>query len=216
MMLTRTPLPLLLVAAAAFASTAAAVPITFDLRDRLYESEITSGTITRDEVTAWLSPHVAGATGILNQTNDGFGINATGSGDDTDALDDDQGAESIELSFSADVAFTQLTLSLFTPNEDAAQLTIADFGPIALPPQAARTDVYTFNSDNLVLAGQTVTLDFLGGNGFSFDSFSIETDVPTTGVPDSGSTAVLLAGALTGLFGLGVRRSRQDCAVLVD
>jgi len=181
-----------------FAGTLSAVPIPFDLRDRSTTAEIVSGAITRGGVTATLTPIVSGSTGALNQTASAFGINASTSDDDTDTLDGGAGAESISLLFNTDIVFTQLGLSLLSAGESAS-LTIDGFASIPLSDTGVGSDIFSYASNNLVLTGQTVLLSWIGGNGFSFDNFTIDTDVPPTTVPESGTTLAFLG---LGVFGL--------------
>jgi hypothetical protein len=150
-----------------------ATPIAFNLRDTTATTEIELGVITRSGVVAVLTPHVAGGSGALNQTTSAFGINATGTGDDTDELDNGLGVESISMVFNTDIFFTELTLSSF-PVPDTAFLTINGFSTLTLNATAGAIDVFGFATDNFVTAGQTVVLSFGSGSGFSFDSFTIE------------------------------------------
>jgi hypothetical protein len=197
-------LPILAAIFAMIAGTSHALLIPFDLRDTGATAEIESGTIVRNGVTATLSPLVVGESGSLNQTTSAFGINGIESGDDTDTLDargDDAGspgAESISITFDTDILFTQLGLSLFSEGETGS-LTINGFASLPLADTGVGSDVYNFASDNLVLTGQTVLLSWGSGNGFSFDNFKIDTDVPQASVPESGTTLAFLG---LGVFGL--------------
>jgi hypothetical protein len=169
-----------------------ATPITFDLRDATTATitdEIESGTLTRGGITATLTPFVDGSSGVLNQTGSGFGINASGS-DASDQLDGDEGIESIFISFNADVSFTSLKLSQFG-SSDSALLTIAGFTELSIGSSSQ-----SFLTDNFVPTGETVRLKYGTGNGFSFDSFTIDAATQPT-VPDSlpfGFTAAVLIG----------------------
>lgn len=199
-------LHLVVLAVALLASQrAGAIPITFDLRDTTATSEIESGVITRSGLTATLTPLVAGSSGLLNQTGSGFGINASGSGDATDQLDGVAGAESIRIEFDKEVSFTALKLSSMGTS-DEGRLTIAGGTPISLT-----GNLHTFTSDNLVPVGDSVLLEWVKGNGFSFDSFTVEW-VPRGGsaVSDAGSTLPLFALGFLVLAAFGAQQ-RARC-----
>lgn len=157
-----------------------AVPITFNLLDTTATAQIESGILTRSGVTATLTPHVNGGSGSLHQLATGFGVDALGSGDNTHELDDVRGVESISITFDADVFFAALKLSDFG-NDDHALLKIVGSAELNLDNSSG--NAFAFSANNLVLAGETVVLKFGAGNGFSFDSFTVETIQRST-VPD--------------------------------
>lgn len=159
-----------------------AVPIAFDLRDTGAKAQIVSGTVHQGTITATLVPLVEGGSGDLNQTQDGFGINAVGSKDNTHNLDGAEGTESIIITFNTDIVFKQLKLSAFG-DTDLGRIRIGTFSPLPLN----STGVTSFSNNSLVPIGQSVLVEFVAGNGFSFDSFTVEL-VPgssDTSVPDS-------------------------------
>ncbi|MDB6150722.1 MAG: hypothetical protein JWQ44_2170 [Chthoniobacter sp.] len=176
--------------------------ITFNLRDVGAELEIESGTITRGGVTATLLPSVVGSSGVLNQTAGGFGINGAGA-DVTNLLDGTAGAESISLSFNTNVLFSGLTLSSFSAGESAL-LKIGAFPTLTLTDTGNTPDTFVFNTNNSVIAGQTVVLTFGSGNGFSFDSFTIE-PVASAAVPET-SPGIIGMACLLGVIGFAHRR----------
>lgn len=176
--------------------------ITFNLRDVGAELEIESGTITRGGVTATLLPSVVGSSGVLNQTAGGFGINGAGA-DVTNLLDGTAGAESISLSFNTNVLFSGLTLSSFSAGESAL-LKIGAFPTLTLTDTGNTPDTFVFNTNNSVIAGQAVVLTFGSGNGFSFDSFTIE-PVASAAVPET-SPGIIGMACLLGVIGFAHRR----------
>lgn len=189
----------------ALSFTASAVPVVFNLRDLAFTAEIESGIITRSGIIATLTPLVQGRTGVLNQTGatGGFGVDVPNTpGEVSDNLDAGLGTESISIKFNVDVTWQSLQFSAFSSGEQAF-LTIGSFPQLSLTDTGLTPDVYNFSTNNLVLAGQTVILQHGAGNGFSFDSFTVER---TTAVPDAGSSLLLLCMSLGGL-GIIARRS---------
>jgi hypothetical protein len=191
-----------LVIICALSTQAYSFPITFDLRGTegaaIEGSPI--GSVSKDGLTAKLTANI----GILNQTSSGFGINAPGGGDDTDAIDGDLGIESISIIFDQLVTLDQLVLSSFSITENAG-LGIAGVDTI-LPGTQPSKDIYDFSIDNVVPIGESVILTFSTGNGFSFDEFTV-TPVETKPVVTPEPATIVLLGI--GLAGLGVGHVRR-------
>ncbi len=192
-----------LVIVCALSTQAYSFPIAFDLRGTegaaIDGSPI--GSVSKDGLTATLTANI----GIFNQTNSGFGINAPGGGDDTDAIDGDLGIESIAIVFDQLVTLVQLVLSSFTITEDAG-LGIAGVDTI-LPGTQPSKDIYDFSIDNVVPIGESVILAFSTGNGFSFDEFTVTPVETKPVVTPEPATIILLGIGLAGL-GVGCRRMR--------
>ena len=150
----------------------------FDLRGALgteLEGAI-SGSISVGGITATLTAN----SGILNQSSLGFGVNATGSGDDAARLDGDVVAETITLTFNIDVLLDQIQLSVLSPDEEGS-LTIAGSTPVSLGDMGGGADEYDFNSNNTVLTTESILLSWVSGNGFSFDDFTVSPLSPLDG-----------------------------------
>ena len=150
----------------------------FDLRGALgteLEGAI-SGSISVGGITATLTAN----SGILNQSSLGFGVNATGSGDDAARLDGDVLAETITLTFNIDVLLDQIQLAVLSEDEEGA-LTVAGGSPISLVDTGAGDDEYNFNANNTVLTTDSVVLSWVSGNGFSFDDFTVSPLSPLDG-----------------------------------
>ena len=166
--------------------------VVFDLRDRSSMDpdgltiedldEATSFALVRDGITAYLSAYVDGAlSGLLNQTQGGFGINASPTGDTTDQIDANQGVESARISFDQDLFI--LSLDASSLGSDTALLTIGNHSPVVL-------DSAGFEStDGLLLGvGETLEILHLEGNGFSMDSFEVAV------VPEPTARSLMLLG----------------------
>lgn len=131
----------------------------------------------------------------LNGSADGFGVNATGSGDSTSRFDNVLGIESMVFSF--DVAGTFDSIDLRYIEESANEgLLIFDGGSTyqLTSVTASGSDVVTINES--FTAGQSITLTLSGsagaGENFALESFTI------TAVPEPSSFAALLGlGALS-------------------
>ena len=180
-----------------FCQYADAGVIPFELRNNPAveaADEVASFKLSVSGIEATLSANI----GVLNQSSDGFGVNAPGSGDPTSRLDGVNGTESISVMFDQDVFFESLTLAVYSPGETAS-LTIGSASPIQLDPVPADPDLYLFSANNFVAAGQSVVLTHGSGNGFSFDAFSVSSPVPEP------SSALIFLGAV----GLAATKRRR-------
>ena len=168
-------------------SSTYAATITFNLRDTNLETEIESGSFTQSGLTINLISN----QGNLNQTASSFGVNNTaGSLDETSLLDGGENPEFIDISFDQTVLITGITLSSYSNGSDTADFSIHTFSPNDLPAQFAATDIYNFSTNNLLNIGETATIRWLTGNGFSFDSITVETTAVL--VPEPSSLPLLI------------------------
>lgn len=164
-----------------------AITVSYDLRGSGAPDGVSSGPMTSGGVTATLTAN----TGVLNQTLSGYGVNAAVSGDETDLIDEESGVEdNISISFSQNVQLIGLTLSLLSKDEEAL-LNIAGNPQVSLTDTGSGTDSFSFSTDNLVSTGDTIQISWGSGNGFSFDSFTIET--AGSSINDTGGAFSLLA-----------------------
>lgn len=186
------------------AAPASAAPVTFILSDnsQVYGGQtledldgLDTMTLSRGGITAILTGGNADGVNVsLNATSLSFGINSTGLGDDTARLDGDEGDEFITLSFSTAVFFKSFTVS---------SLGTDDKGSFTFSNGASGVDFTTLGTyptgDVRLNPGETATIAHVAGNGFTFDSFTVQA-VPT---PSAGVLALL------GLGGLQITRRRR-------
>jgi len=144
------------------------------------------GLTTVDTITATLTA----SSGTLNQTTSAFGVNATGTGDDTDELDSDLGTESITITFDKPVTFDSFSVSSFGSGE-LGEYSV-NGGTFV---EINATDTYAVGQ-NLAI-GETFVIRHKAGIGFSFDDFTV------TEIPEPASLA------LTGLAGLALLARRR-------
>jgi len=159
--------------------------IIFDFRDTGNTTAIESGTVLISGLTATLSAN----SGVLNQTASSFGINATGSGDATALIDDGAGiAEIFSVQFDQDVILNSATLSLFSAGETAN----FTFGAttIGITDTGSGSDVFNAPANTVLTTGQSISIAWTAGNGFSVDSLSVDL------VPEPSSTLLLGLGSL--------------------
>ena len=204
-MSTKVSAALLLLVLLPFGTSAQAAIITFDFLgtagsdlDELSTGS-TSATVGGITLTLNAVAQVAGNTGEFNQngvTPDDFGINAGGA-DASDALDGQNGVESILFSISSSEPLSALTLDSFdfdriTPTGmDSGSLTFDGGSTITFDNDGVSgNDVLTVN-ESLAL-GQNFTLSFVAGNGFGLETLTLT----ATAVPEPSS---LLALSCVGL-----------------
>ena len=192
----------ILTSACALSTPVQGLSITFDMRGS--EGSVVDGLASRSVTKDGLTSTLAANSGFLNKTGSGFGINAKGVGDDTDAIDNGVIDEFVTIEFDQLVTFDQVVLSSFTSAEESI-LTIAGGSPIALVGTGPSTDIYNFSTDNTIPIGQSVMLSYSSGNGFSFDEFTVTLD-ESTAVPEP-ATIILFGIGLAGLGG-GFLRER--------
>lgn len=153
-----------------------------------------------DPVTGLVADFAAfvdGSSGEFNATAGNFGINAEGTGDETDELDGDLGAESFTITFSGPVSATLTEVDIVGfAGGDAGTLDIG--GTQTLIASGNTTAIPTHTE----LVGNTLTIAYTGtGTGFSVNSLTFN----VVSVPEPSSLALL---SLVGLGFAGRRRRR--------
>ncbi len=168
--------------------------VTFDLINQAAIDNVATGMLT-DAMTGLTATFTA-STGVLNGTSLNFGVNGPGA-DEASLLD---ASEHITVSFNQAVDVTGLTLELFSGDEGAL-LTFNTFDlPIA--DTGSGTDVYAFSSNNSIALGQEFRISHTVGNGFSFESLTVE----TTAIPEPSSLYLL---SLCGFAFVGILTARK-------
>ena len=139
--------------------------------------------------------------GQFNRTSSGFGINAVGSGDDTDGIDAGSGVvEWLALTFDTDVALQILTVTGLG-NNDRIALYIGDLPMRGLVPVDFAGGVFDAWPGGVLRAGDALRFQHGAGNGFSLEQLTLEVleQVP------AGATAPLVVAGLGALTLLRVR-----------
>lgn len=149
-----------------FSSNTFASPIYFDFRSAVIEDIDGASSLTLFQNLITLTATTA--EGVFNRTSNGFGVNASGAGDDTDALDGGSGVfESILFSFDHAVTIHGFNVSAFG-NQDRGSYRF-NLSPTIEFFQSGFNAI----NDQSLTAGETFGIQFISGNGFSFDQLSV-------------------------------------------
>ncbi|MGJ8672978.1 PEP-CTERM sorting domain-containing protein [Rubritalea sp.] len=165
------------VGAVLWANAQAAI-VLFNLRDLTGTTSIEAGLYEVDGVILTMTS----TEGSLNQTANAFGVNHFDSGDLTAEIDGVAGAESLSFSFNATGLLDQLTFSS-VGGSDYIRLTKNGGGAVDYSANTVSPSIAFTSSD-------VFKLEYVSGNGMSFDSISI------TSVPEPTSTILLGMGGL--------------------
>ena len=171
-----------------------------------------SGTSIVSGVTLTAEAFLGGVTTgtVFNGATDGFGINATGTGDETQRFDNDLGVESMEFSFNTGGIFNSIDFEFI---EDAAEAVLSFdggntydiFAGSATETTGGTTDFHTITET--FVAGQKITLSFSGsaeaGENFSLQAFTIT----PSAIPEPSTYALIFGGLALGLVLLKRRRA---------
>lgn len=186
-----------------------ASPIHFDLRASIVED--LDGTAQFDYQSADLTATIFTNVGVLNRTNNGFGVDIVGSGcDNSDAIDRScSGAEgeTVSVWFDQRVHLISATISGLTGG-DTARWVLPDFGFLDF--QSA--GIYSFGQDVYLEAGQAFSWTSIADNststqrGFSFDGFTVSTEATQAKSVFEPATTILFS---TGLILIFIRRQKQ-------
>jgi len=196
-------LPVSVAVLALFVPQVKADVVVFELfndTNALFDFDATTGTFSdASGLTATITAIVAGNTGDLNATASSFGINAENGVvpgnpiDDTELLDEDQGAESFSINFSGPVNATLTEIDIVGfGGADAGTLDIA--GVSTAIAAGIATDLSAFTNTELV--GNTLTIGFTagsGGNGFGVETLTFH--VTPAVIPEPTSFTLLAFGS---------------------
>lgn len=138
---------------------------------------------------------------VFNGTGSDFGINSSGTGDDTDRFDNDLGTERMVFSFNAGGTFDTINLAVLGGTAEAV-LSFNGGGSFDLFEGSATqttggsTDLHTITET--FFAGQEITLAVSGsaaaGTNFGLDAFTIS----TSGIPEPSTYALIFGGLALG------------------
>ena len=150
---------------------------------------------------------VSGGTDLNGTGNNGyFGVNAAGSGDDTDQLDGANGTESIVFSFSEDVTLLSMDFNAFGGSggsgEDRVSISISSGFSTTMDGNDFTNDL--FETSQLISTADTLTIAWVDGGGVGLQSLSV--DFTPAIVPEP-STYAAIFGLLA--FGLTVSYRRR-------
>lgn len=167
-----------------------------DLDDLAFGTTSTTGSELIVTMTA--TAIVEGTTGAFNLTSSYFGINADGSGDDTDQFDAVNGVEKMTFWFDKPGTLQTIEFAAITS-------TANDTGTLSFAVSGLNTNFHEGNmvSDTLTLnqdygAGEEITFEYAAGNGFGLQQMTVDA------IPEPASVGLLvIAGAL-----LWMRRRR--------
>ena len=138
---------------------------------------------------------------VFNGASDGFGINASGTGDETQRFDNDNGVESMVFSFDVGGTFNTIDFEFI---EDAAEAVLSFdggnsfdiFAGSATETTGGSTDFHTITET--FVAGQEITLAVSGsaasGENFSLQAFTIT----PSAIPEPSTYALIFGGLALG------------------
>ena len=188
-------------------------PAGADLNAGVGFTSVTAGGIT-------LTLTATANTGEFNLTGTGFGTNADGFDDDTDAFDSENGPEAITFTISSSVALTDLTLVSF--DFDRFGNSADDVGTVTrnglslggftsgefVDSDLTTADVLTLNETGIIDTDTFVLSNSGTPDGGATQGFGLEAitfNATAAAVPEPGVFGLLLAG-----LGFSVVRSRRQ------
>lgn len=201
--------------------TASAEIITFDFEGTAGADLDTAGASGSTSVTVGgitLTLTATANSGVFNQTLTGFGINASGTGDDTDAFDSQLIFEAMSFTISSNVALTDLTLVSFdfdrfgSTADDAGAVTrngvfLGGFaGGVFGDSDLSGADVLTLNQAGIINTDTLVLSSFGTPSGGTTQGFGLEAitfNATVAAVPEPGVFGLLMVG-----LGFSIVRSR--------
>jgi len=170
-----------------------------------------SGTATVSEITLTAEAFLAGVSAgtELNGAGDGYGINADGTGDETQRFDNDLGIESMVFSFDVGGTFNTLDLRYIEESSNEGVLSFEGGGTYQLNSVTATGGEDIVTVGETFSAGQLITLTLHASAGAG-ENFALESFTVTSAVPEPSSFAALVGLAMFGF--VGSRRRREVSA----
>lgn len=171
--------------------------------DNLHMGTVSVGdAMTGATITLHATAGATAGTDFFNKTTGGFGINASGSGDDTDAFDDGAGSSEFMTFWFTSSIPVQLTFTSIDFDrldgafaEDGGEIEFT--GGSTLPFDDSATDGNDLLIVNeSILAGQEITLSHISGAGFGLEQITLNVQA----IPEAGS--VLFGTLVCGIMGL--------------
>ncbi len=186
-----------------------------------FDDEAGSATYTLNGIILTAEAFLDGSSSgtILNGAGTSFGVNATGSGDETQRIDNKLGNESIQFSFDRSGTFDEIELFYIDKSSNEATLHFAGSGttlelnkahPNFSSPQSAHTDAefdfstaYTFSANEVITLGISSSAE--NNENYSLEDFTI-TPYATGGV----KTMLWGDGSVGGTTAIGTGGSEVD------
>jgi hypothetical protein len=181
--------------------TTSAYALTIDFRDIAIETLDGSRWLSVSRGTRTLT--VTANQGVLNRTASGFGINSPGGGDDADGIDGANGVEELLIHFSAPVRQVAIALGA---------VGILDIGAVLAHNMAfpfARTGLLSLGALTFDV-GETLSVRFVSGNGFSVNAIHFEPTVIYLASPRARTLSAVAMVILAFLFIAFGRGSRDN------
>lgn len=148
-----------------------------------------------DYTVAEIKATISTDDGVMNRTNDGFGINGSRSGDTTTALD---GSDALDIHFDKQITITELDFRNFGEDEIIAVIIGSTTNSLSYNHLDSTTFAHAQNLNWNVYANQNVRFIVTStGNGIALDAIIVQT------IPEPATVSLLI---ISGIATLALRR----------